>query len=59
MFSRFIDLSVLINTSERGFCHLEKLCNLESLPDLGFYISCFPVKIKVASAGWTRAIALI
>ncbi len=41
-----------------GYCHLEKLHNLESLPDHGFTISCFPVKIKGASAGWTRAVAL-
>ncbi len=25
-----------------GYCHLEKLHNLESLPADGFYISCFP-----------------
>ena len=41
-----------------GYCHLEKLHNLESLPGDGFLISCFPVKIKVASAGWTRAVAI-
>lgn len=42
-----------------GYCHLEKLHNLEALPDTGFTISCFPVKIKAASAGWTRAVAII
>jgi len=42
-----------------GYCHLEKLHNLESLPDDGFTVCCFPVKIKGASAGWTRAVALI
>lgn len=41
-----------------GYCHLEKLHNLEALPDHGFLISCFPVKIKGASAGWTRAVAI-
>jgi kynurenine formamidase len=41
-----------------GYCHLEKLHNLESLPPSGFYISCFPHKIKGASAGWTRAVAI-
>lgn len=41
-----------------GYCHLEKLHNLESLPATGFYISCFPHKIKGASAGWTRAVAI-
>ncbi|KIA64267.1 cyclase family protein [Nocardia vulneris] len=41
-----------------GYCHLEKLHNLESLPPNGFQISCFPVKIHAASAGWTRAVAI-
>ncbi|WP_394848638.1 cyclase family protein [Pendulispora brunnea] len=41
-----------------GYCHLEKLHNLESLPGHGFSISCFPVKIRGASAGWTRAVAI-
>ena len=42
-----------------GYCHLEKLHNLESLPSTGFTISCFPHKIRGASAGWTRAVAII
>ncbi|MEN9765826.1 MAG: hypothetical protein RL397_1781 [Pseudomonadota bacterium] len=41
-----------------GYCHLEKLHNLESLPPAGFTISCFPHKIRGASAGWTRAVAI-
>ena len=41
-----------------GYCHLEKLSNLEALPATGFMISCFPVKVKSASAGWTRAVAI-
>lgn len=41
-----------------GYCHLEKLHNLESLPSHGFRIACFPVKIRGASAGWTRAVAI-
>jgi len=41
-----------------GYCHLEKLHNLEALPADGFYISCFPHKIRAASAGWTRAVAI-
>jgi kynurenine formamidase len=44
---------------ETGYCHIEKLHNLESLPPTGFEVSCFPVKIHAASAGWTRAVALI
>jgi len=41
-----------------GYCHIEKLHNLESLPPSGFFISCFPHKIRGASAGWTRAVAI-
>jgi len=41
-----------------GYCHLEKLHNLEVLPGSGFTVSCFPHKIKGASAGWTRAVAI-
>ena len=41
-----------------GYCHIEKLHNLEVLPPAGFYISCFPHKIRGASAGWTRAVAI-
>ncbi|NRB42336.1 MAG: cyclase family protein [Pseudomonadales bacterium] len=42
-----------------GYCHLEKLHNLEVLPAKGFKLSCFPVKIRGASAGWTRAVAIL
>jgi kynurenine formamidase len=42
-----------------GYSHIEKLHNLERLPASGFTISCFPVKIERASAGWTRAVAII
>jgi kynurenine formamidase len=44
---------------EIGYCHLEKLHNLETLPAHGFTVSCFPAKIKGASAGWTRAVAIV
>ena len=43
---------------EIGYCHIEKLSNLEDLPGNGFEISCFPWKIKGASAGFTRAVAI-
>ena len=42
-----------------GYCHIEKLHNLEQLPSTGFMVSCFPVKIERASAGWTRAVAIL
>ena len=41
-----------------GYCHIEKLHNLEELPPTGFQVACFPVKIAAASAGWTRAVAI-
>jgi len=41
-----------------GYCHLEKLHNLEALPDNGYLIACFPFKIRGASAGFTRAVAI-
>lgn len=44
---------------EIGYCHLEKLRALDTLPANGFLVSCFPVKIKGASAGWTRAVAIL
>ena len=43
---------------EIPYCHMEKLCNLEQLPPYGFTVACFPAKIKGASGGWTRAVAL-
>jgi kynurenine formamidase len=42
-----------------GYCHIEKLHNLEQLPATGFMVACFPVKIERASAGWTRAVAIL
>lgn len=44
---------------EMGYCHIEKLTNLDLLPPHGFTFFCFPVKIKRASAGWIRAVALV
>jgi len=42
-----------------GYCHLEKLHNLEALPSKGFTVICFPCKFRAASAGWTRAVAVV
>ena len=42
-----------------GYCHLEKMHNLEALPPHGFMLSCFPHKVRRASAGWTRAVAIL
>jgi kynurenine formamidase len=45
---------------EREYCQIEKLANLDLLPrPHGFFVSCLPVKIQAASAGWCRAVALV
>lgn len=45
---------------EEGYCHMEKLTNLDKIPrPHGFRVACFPVKIKAASAGWVRPVAII
>ncbi len=45
---------------ERGYCHMEKMANLDRIPVAhGFKVACFPIKIKNASAGWTRPVAII
>ena len=45
---------------EREYCQIEKLANLDQIPAAtDFWISCLPVKIKGASAGWCRAVALV
>lgn len=45
---------------EMGFCHLEKLANMAGIGrSYGFRVCCFPIKIKNASAGWTRTVAII
>jgi kynurenine formamidase len=42
----------------RAYCHIEKLSNLDQLPATGYMVACFPFKIKGASAGFTRAVAI-
>jgi kynurenine formamidase len=44
---------------EIGYCQIEKLANLDQLPAFGFTVACFPVKVKAASGGWTRAVAIL
>jgi kynurenine formamidase len=45
---------------EIGYCHMEKMANLSAIGrPYGFTVCCFPVKIKRASAGWTRPVAII
>ena len=45
---------------EAGYCHMEKLANLSAIgKPHGFTVCCFPIKIKGASAGWTRPVAIV
>jgi kynurenine formamidase len=44
---------------EIPYWQMEKLTNLESLPASGFTVVCFPVKIREASAGWARVVAIL
>ncbi|WP_188190203.1 cyclase family protein [Nonomuraea sp. SYSU D8015] len=44
----------------KEYLQLEKLANLGSLPAAtGFDVSCFPVSIAGAGAGWTRVVAVM
>jgi kynurenine formamidase len=44
----------------REYCQIEKLANLDAIGrPHGFWVSCLPVKIEAASAGWCRAVALV
>jgi kynurenine formamidase len=44
---------------DHEYFHIEKLANLRMLPTRGFKVSCFPVRIRAASAAWVRAVAII
>ena len=43
---------------DKAYCHIEKLANLDQLPLTGYTISCLPVNVKNASAGWCRVVAI-
>lgn len=44
---------------KREFIHIERLANLESLPDYGFKVICFPVRIRQTGAAWARVVAIL
>lgn len=45
---------------EREYCQIERLANLDALPSpYGFRVSCLPVKLTGAGAGWSRAVAIL
>lgn len=43
----------------REFIHIERLSNLDKLPDYGFKVICFPIKIKTTGAAWARVVAIM
>jgi kynurenine formamidase len=44
----------------KEYCHIEKMANLDKIPKpFGFKVICFPIKIRKASAGWVRPVAII
>jgi kynurenine formamidase len=45
--------------ADLAYCQIERLFNLGALPPTGFTVSCFPLKIVGASAGPTRAVAIV
>ena len=44
---------------EKEYVHIERLANLDLLPDKDFKICCFPIKIKNADASWSRVVAIL
>jgi kynurenine formamidase len=45
---------------EREYCQIEKLVNLDLLPEpVGFQVACFPIKVQGASGGWSRVVAFV
>jgi len=44
---------------KREFIHIERLANLEKLPNFGFKLVCFPVRIRKTGAAWARVVALV
>ncbi len=45
---------------KREYCQIERLVHLDRIPKpTGFFVSCFPVKIKGCGAGWSRVVALV
>lgn len=43
----------------RELCILERLGQLDRLPEHGFWLACFPIKLHRGSAAWVRPVALL
>ena len=45
---------------EKEYCQIEKMASLDKIPrPFGFKVAVFPVKVEGASAGFTRAVAIL
>ena len=44
---------------EHGYFQMEKLINLDKLPNDGFKVICLPIKVEHGSAGWVRPVAVM
>jgi cyclase len=45
---------------DREYCQIERLSNLGALPSPhGFRVSCLPIKLTGAGAGWSRVVAMV
>ena len=44
---------------QKEYCHMEQLTGLDQLPLSGFKVAAFPLKIKGASAGPARVVAIL
>jgi len=44
---------------KREFIHIERLSSLDKLPNHGFKIICFPIRIKKTGAAWSRVVAIL
>ncbi|MGZ4270590.1 MAG: cyclase family protein [Solirubrobacteraceae bacterium] len=45
--------------ADLAYSQIERLCNLDALPAVGFTVSCFPLRIVGASAGPARVVAIL
>jgi len=45
---------------KREYAHMERLGHLDEIPrPFGFKVSCLPVKVRQAGAGWARVVAIL
>jgi len=45
---------------EQEYFHMERLTNLDKIPyPSGFTVVCFPIKLHMSGAAWTRAVAIV